>query len=151
MTVRTGQLILFPGTELPGTLNIVIFRQQRCPNCRSLLLWKGVISPAAPALQSAYCWVCNQQLFISSGLLPRKWTIARVLEKGPQPIPPPAREPEELPDIRVWDFWPEEDKFWYQRAVETIKKIPWSKVALYGVLIVAGIIVIKTATRKILE
>jgi len=123
----------------------------RCPNCRSLVQLKGVPDATLGGLQDLYCPVCTQQWWLSSWRLEKrlwplaitfkttyKWYAEKVLEIGPQPIPKPVsvdRPP-------AGGGWPE------------VKKQVWldyKKIALYGFLILAGLLVTKQVARKILK
>lgn len=103
-----------------------------CPNCRSTLQIRGVPDPGAYSLQSLYCLVCGQQLFIPAArfVFPRyityTWVMEKVIKRGPEPIPKPQ------PAIKI-----PQDKFWV-----TVSEQAWSdiknkifKFGGYGIII----------------
>lgn len=134
-------------------------KEVRCPNCRSLLKATAVFSPLrSPALQILICPVCGQEINLARGLLPLKWSVSKVIERGPEPIQAPK-----FPGLKeegiIWEPWPKEEKYWYQKPVEAViekikeipAKVPWGKIALYSFLAVAAIVVLKTATREVIK
>jgi len=126
-----------------------------CPNCRSVVQVKGVPDAIVGDLQDLYCPVCSQMWWFSSWrqskpwwltiaapivpvTLPTtyQWYVEKVLEKGPEPIPP-TQLINRPPPGGGW------------QGVTQQAAVDYKKFALYGFLILSGLIVINQITKKI--
>lgn len=143
----------------------VLREKLRCPNCRSLLLLKGIPDPNALNLQELYCPVCGQKILVSAArkvpfikvgpsfifgippillIAPLKrvvtftWQIEKVLEKGPEPIPPPYISPQKITPEPFWET--------VKKGAKEERKQIFKKVAIYTI---GGIVVVKVIDKII--
>lgn len=76
--------------------------QEICPNCRSTFELNGTFDLSAPSLQDVNCPVCDQDIWVASGLWPQRWSVGAIITAQPYVKPQPVQQISAQDSKPVW-------------------------------------------------